>query len=166
MTKLYNRRYFTDISTNIFQIAKREQESLSIIMLDIDKFKNINDTFGHRTGDSVLIKLSKLLQKALRTSDVICRYGGEEFVVLLPQTDLDGSAVVAEEIRKKVEQTVLKIEKNSIKFTISLGVSEVNFEKEHSIEQTLNRADDAMYASKNSGRNRVSQKESVSNSKA
>jgi len=166
MTKLYNRRYFTDISTNIFQIAKREQESLSIIMLDIDKFKNINDTFGHRTGDSVLIKLSKLLQKALRTSDVICRYGGEEFVVLLPQTDLDGSAVVAEEIRKKVEQTVLKIEKNSIKFTISLGVSEVNFEKEHSIEQTLNRADDAMYASKNSGRNRVSQKESVSNSKS
>ncbi|MBU1217435.1 diguanylate cyclase [bacterium] len=158
MTKLYNRRYFTDISLNFCKISQREKKPLSIIMLDIDKFKNINDTYGHTVGDLVLINLAELLQKSLRKSDIICRHGGEEFVVLLPETDLQGAAVVAEEIRKSVEKAIVQIEKNTIKFTISLGVSEINFEQEQSIEQALNRADEAMYESKNSGRNRVSQK--------
>lgn len=158
MTKLYNRRYFTDISLNFCKISQREKKSLSIIMLDIDKFKNINDTYGHTVGDLVLISLAELLQKSLRKSDIICRHGGEEFVVLLPETDLQGAAVVAEEIRKAVEKASVQIENNTIKFTISLGVSEINFEKEQTIEEALNRADDAMYESKNSGRNRVSQK--------
>jgi len=155
LTKLYNRRYFSDISANIFNLLKRDQKPLSIIMLDIDKFKKINDIYGHKVGDLVLVKLSELLTKSLRISDIICRYGGEEFVVLLPQIDLQGAAIVAENIRKIVEIFSVEVKQSTIKFTISLGVSEVNFEIEQSVEQPINRADDAMYAAKNSGGNRV-----------
>lgn len=160
LTKLYNRRYFGDISANIFNILKRDQKPLSIIMLDIDKFKKINDTYGHKVGDLVLVKLSELLKKSLRTSDIICRYGGEEFVVLLPKTDLQGATIVAENIRKTVELSIIEVDNNTLKFTISLGVSEVNFEKEQSVEQPINRADDAMYIAKNSGRNKVAKQDS------
>ena len=160
LTKLYNRRYFSDISANIFNILKRDHKPLSIIMLDIDKFKKINDTYGHKVGDLVLVKLSELLKNSLRTSDIICRYGGEEFVVLLPKTDLQGAAIVAENIRKTVEASIIAVDNNTLKFTISLGVSEVSFEKEQSVEQPINRADDAMYVAKNSGRNRVVKEDS------
>jgi c-di-GMP phosphodiesterase len=156
MTKLYNRRSFNDISESIFKISKRNKSPLSIIMIDIDKFKNVNDTYGHKTGDSVIIKLAEFLNSSNRKSDIVCRYGGEEFVILLPQTGIEGSIIVAENIRKQVENIVVKSDKNQmLNFTISLGVSEVNFRQESNIESALNRADEALYIAKNNGRNQV-----------
>ncbi len=157
LTHLYNRRYFMDSSTNIFNLALRYKKPLSIIMLDIDKFKNINDTYGHQTGDSVLVELANLLQESRRNSDIICRYGGEEFVILLPETDQNNGMSLAEEIRKKIEACAITLENDQIiKFTVSLGVSEIDYTNDTTIEPTLNRADKALYIAKNAGRNKVS----------
>ena len=91
LTGLYNRRYFTEVSKHILDLAKRENKPLSVVMIDIDNFKNINDTYGHQVGDKALVSLSKRLMKCQRKSDIICRYGGEEFVILFPNTSLDGA---------------------------------------------------------------------------
>ncbi len=156
MTKLYNRRYFTKTAEHIFEISKRDNKPLSNIMLDIDKFKNVNDTYGHKVGDEVIIAFANTLMKDQRKSDVSCRYGGEEFVILLPNTSLEGASIVAQKIREDIETLVLKLISNEdLKFTISLGVSIVNIEKEKNIELALKRADDALYEAKESGRNRV-----------
>jgi diguanylate cyclase (GGDEF)-like protein len=124
-------------------------------MLDIDKFKNINDTYGHSIGDIVLVELSNILQKSLRKSDLICRYGGEEFVALLPDTNTENAMLVAEEIRKTIEEHKMVQDAQTIKCTVSLGVSEINISKDKTIEQVLNRADKALYKAKDAGRNRV-----------
>jgi len=156
MTKLYNRRYFSKISEHVIDLAKRDKTLASVIMLDIDKFKNINDTYGHNIGDEVIINLSVQLQELTRDSDVICRYGGEEFVILLPDTGSEGALVIAEKIREKVELLSLNIDKvKNLKYTISIGVSEVNISKDLNIEESLNRADEALYRAKQDGRNRV-----------
>ncbi len=155
MTHLYNRRYLTKISTHILDLAKREKKELSLIMIDIDKFKNINDTYGHSIGDDVIIKFSDILQQNQRKSDIACRYGGEEFVLLLPETNIDGAKKVAEILRNKVEQNIITLESNeSLKFTISLGLSNILTHKEINIETALNRADEALYEAKTNGRNR------------
>jgi len=156
LTRLYNRRYFTDMSNNLFKLSKRNNTALSCIMLDIDKFKNINDTYGHPIGDQVLIELSTILQGSLRKSDFICRFGGEEFVALLPDTNTQNALSVAEEIRKKIEDyTISLCDGQIIKCTVSLGVSEINTSEDKTIEQVLNRVDEALYKAKNAGRNRV-----------
>ena len=156
MTKLYNRRYFTKISEHTLDLAKREKHNLSIIMLDIDKFKNINDTYGHKIGDDVIITLSNKLIEYQRKSDIICRYGGEEFVILLPNTSIDGAKIVAQNIKKDVEAIVLNLEENKeVKFTVSLGVSSIDIKNETNIEASLKRADDALYEAKEGGRNKV-----------
>jgi len=155
MTKLYNRRYFSEISEYIITSAKRDNTKTSIIMLDIDKFKNINDTYGHKIGDEVIVFLSNKLQELTRDSDIVCRYGGEEFVILLPKTSLDEAVIIAKRIREEIESISLYIQNNQeIKYTVSLGVSKVETE-DTNIEITLKRADDALYEAKNSGRNRV-----------
>ncbi|MDY0116733.1 MAG: diguanylate cyclase [Sulfurimonadaceae bacterium] len=156
MTKLYNRRYFTEISEKILYLAKREKKEVSIIILDIDKFKNVNDTYGHLFGDEVLIFLSRALVEHQRKSDIVCRYGGEEFVVLLPNTSLQNATLIAEKIRIFIESLRITLPSNdTFKFTVSLGVAEVDIQNEESVEYALNRADKALYRAKNSGRNRV-----------
>lgn len=156
LTKLYNRRYFSQISEYIMDLAKREKQNLSIIILDIDKFKNVNDTYGHQVGDETIVKLADILRICQRKSDIICRYGGDEFVMLLPNTPIDGASTVANNIRKTVEQnTILLDNKEELKFTVSIGVSQVNFDSENSIESTLKRADKALYETKEKGRNMV-----------
>ena len=156
MTTLYNRRYFAEISKSIVALSKRKKENLSIIMIDIDKFKNVNDTYGHQFGDDVIISLSRILIESQRKSDIICRYGGEEFIILLPYTALDATAVVAEKIRILVESSRMTLPSNErFKFTISLGVAQVDIEKETNINDALKRADDGLYQAKNSGRNNV-----------
>jgi len=156
MTKLYNRRYFSEISMELFELAKRENRPLSLIMLDIDKFKTINDTYGHKVGDEAIIALGNLLRKAKRKSDVACRLGGEEFVLLLPNTAYKDAKKVAEKIRKRVEKSKIPYDEGkTLSFTVSLGVAEVDFEHEDQIESALKRADDALYEAKKSGRNRV-----------
>ena len=156
MTKLYNRRYFSEIAKNILEIDRRNECELSLLMLDIDKFKNVNDTYGHAIGDEVIIFVADILKKYQRKSDVICRYGGEEFVILLPLTSLNNALLVAEKIRKCIEESAVKIGKiESLKMTVSIGVSQVDVLNELNIEATLGRADEALYEAKNLGRNRV-----------
>ncbi len=156
LTKLYNRRFFIDSSKTVLELAKRERTPLSLMMIDIDKFKNVNDTYGHQVGDEVLKLLAKIMKSRQRKSDMSCRYGGEEFVVLLPNTSIEEAESVAEELRESVEQSHFELSmKESVKFTISIGLSTVQLENEGSIEKVLKRADDALYEAKESGRNRV-----------
>jgi diguanylate cyclase (GGDEF)-like protein len=156
MTKLYNRRYFTEISTNLFKVSRREHKELSVIMLDIDKFKRVNDTFGHQVGDSVIILLADILTEQKRKSDIACRYGGEEFVLLLPNADLEGSRKLAEKIRETVQANILPLPSGeSLQFTVSLGIAQVDLKNEKNLEAALSRADEGLYAAKDSGRNRV-----------
>jgi diguanylate cyclase (GGDEF)-like protein len=156
LTHLYNRRYFTDASSTLFNLSLRDKEPLSLIMIDIDKFKTINDTFGHTVGDHVLVRLAHMLQESHRKSDFACRYGGEEFVILLPETDLKSALSVGEEFREKIESCTISLENHqTVTFTVSLGVSQIDYSKDTSIENILNRADKALYIAKNGGRNRV-----------
>ncbi len=155
MTKLYNRRYFAEISKHVVSLSKREKTITTIIMIDIDKFKNINDTYGHEVGDKVIIYLSKKLKELTRESDVVCRYGGEEFVILLPETSTEGATIIANKIREEIQSLYLIVEKNQkIKYTISLGISQVKI-YDKNIESALRRSDDALYKAKNNGRNQV-----------
>ncbi len=160
MTKLYNRRYFTSMSEHTLDLSRRENQNISTIMLDIDKFKNVNDTYGHKVGDDVIITLANVLLTHQRKSDIVCRYGGEEFVILLPNTSLEGAEVLAEKIRKEIEDLCIELDSNEkLKFTVSLGVSQINIETETTIESALKRADDALYDAKTSGRNKVCSKQ-------
>jgi len=156
LTNLYNRRYFAKITRHILALAKREKETLSLIMLDIDNFKQINDTYGHQTGDSVLVNLADTIMVHLRKSDFACRFGGEEFVVLLPNTPIDDARLAAEKLRKAIEENAVKsADGQTIHYTVSLGVSLVEIEKESNAEPALKRADDALYLAKKAGKNRV-----------
>lgn len=156
MTGLYNRRYFMDVSSNILSLAKRDGSELSIIMLDIDKFKNINDTYGHHIGDLVIIALSDILKQNIRTSDIICRFGGEEFIILVPETGIDDAYNIAEKIRKLIQTYELKIQDNTIlKFTASFGIGSIDTIYDTNIENSIKKADKALYRAKHSGRNTV-----------
>ena len=156
MTKLCNRRCFKQTSKAILELARRDESDLSLIMIDIDKFKDVNDTYGHSVGDEVLISFSQVLMKMTRKSDLLCRFGGEEFLVLLPETTLEGAAVIAEKIRKEVEVSAVKCETcTEVHYTVSLGVSQLEFKDEATVEEGIKRADSALYEAKESGRNRV-----------
>lgn len=156
MTHLYNRRYIRKVSKIILDLAQRNEINSSVLMLDIDKFKSINDTFGHDIGDDVIISLASILKEESRKSDVLSRWGGEEFVILLPDTNIDGAFIIAEKIRKVIQELVIKIEdEQELKFTVSIGVSQIDKESDISIENSIHRADKALYKAKNSGRNRV-----------
>jgi diguanylate cyclase (GGDEF)-like protein len=155
LTGLYNRRYFNTVAQDIIHISKRQNKPVSVIMLDIDKFKNINDTYGHSVGDEVIKTLSNILVETTRKSDIVSRFGGEEFAILLPFTNKDGAFKIAQKIRQTVENKKINIENNKLlQFTISLGV-DIMDESEQSIEKALNRADEALYIAKETGRNKV-----------
>ena len=124
-------------------------------MLDIDKFKNINDTYGHSVGDDVIKILSNLLMETARESDTVSRFGGEEFALLLPFTDKNAAFKIAEKLRTTVENKKINIgDDRTIQFTISLGVDFI-LNTDENISQSLNRADGALYIAKESGRNKV-----------
>jgi diguanylate cyclase (GGDEF)-like protein len=151
LTGAYNRRYFFDVAKQCIELAKREKHSISIVMIDIDKFKKINDSFGHDTGDNVIKCLVDEVSGIIRASDVFSRFGGEEFILLFPNTELHGALITSEKIRKTIANCS-KIDK--ISFTISLGVSEYN-ESENDINDVIKRADKALYNAKRNGRNRI-----------
>jgi len=156
MTKLYNRRYFSKISEYTVNLAKRDEKDISIVILDIDDFKHINDTYGHHIGDEVIISLANILLKNKRKSDIVCRYGGEEFVLLLPNTSFEGAKIVAQKLQQDTEQFVLELADNfKINFTISLGVAYVDITQPRAIEVAIKYADEALYRAKNSGKNKV-----------
>lgn len=154
LTNIYNRRYFFDMSENLISIAKREQKKVSLIMLDIDYFKKINDTYGHQIGDFILIQLVKEIKSALRESDIFARIGGEEFTILLSDTSLEGASIIAEKIRLIIEEKTFEYNNTSINITISIGISELNKEN-ISIADLYKESDKKLYEAKRSGRNRV-----------
>ncbi len=156
MTQSYNRRYFEEISKKMLSLSIRNKQDLSLIILDIDKFKNINDTCGHSVGDDVIILLSNILNESLRKSDISARFGGEEFVILFNDSDLDNTYKLANKIRKKIENLTVNIQNKTIKFTVSIGVAQFNDKKDKKgLEETIRRADEALYYAKEHGRNLV-----------
>jgi len=155
LTSLYNRRHFSKVGEDEVQRACRYGRSLSAIMLDIDHFKRVNDTFGHKVGDQILQGVAASCRKTLRGVDVLGRYGGDEFVILLPENDRAAAVQVAERLRKKIAHIQLNTDKGTAKVTASLGVATVDCDKP-SLETLLNQADNALYIAKKRGRNRVS----------
>jgi len=155
LTGLYNRRYFNEISKSFMRIAWREKRFSAIISLDIDNFKRINDTYGHDVGDIVIKKLADIMRETVRKSDIISRFGGEEFIILLPFTDLQGAYKTAEKLRKNVQNNKLRLEDGTIlQFSVSIGVDAI-LESDNSIEEALKRADNALYEAKRTGKNKV-----------
>lgn len=154
LTNIYNRRYFFEMSRNIISIASREEKKVSLLMLDIDYFKKINDHYGHQAGDFILVNLTKDIEKLMRKSDVFARIGGEEFAILLNDSSLEGAKVIAEKIRIMIENKIFLYDSISIHITFSIGMSELN--KENTlIENLYKQADKQLYVAKESGRNRV-----------
>ncbi len=150
LTNCYNRRAFFERFESEWSKARRHNLSLSCIMVDADHFKNVNDTYGHATGDEVLKGISGLLLGSTRKGDTVCRYGGEEFCVLLPHTDINSAWIVAEKYRKQIEA----IRPANLSITTSLGISSIDLGAE-SPQEMLDQADKALYEAKNNGRNRV-----------
>ncbi|MES0327263.1 MAG: GGDEF domain-containing protein [Gammaproteobacteria bacterium] len=153
LTALYNRHYFTSELVNQINIWKRYQRPLSILILDIDFFKKVNDSYGHLAGDYVLQVLAKICQAAVRDIDTVARIGGEEFAILLPSTAVNGAMRTAERIRKETEAFSFKYEDVRFRVTVSLGVAELTDES-WSITEFMKAADEMLYKAKNSGRNR------------
>lgn len=157
LTGLHNKMSFLKLADSELYRVKRYGGEMSLVMIDIDFFKKINDTYGHICGDEILRALTILIRKNLRATDIFARYGGEEFCVLLPETSLDNAEKFSENIRKIVEENIFYFNKTDIKLTISLGVTYYNKEMENiSFEELLDMSDKALYKSKKSGRNKVS----------
>ncbi|MBM3269658.1 MAG: diguanylate cyclase [Candidatus Sericytochromatia bacterium] len=152
LTGLYNRRYFQEELARDFAAARRHRRDLSVLMVDIDHFKSFNDTYGHHVGDAVLVAVSQVLMGAVRLADAVARYGGEEFIINLPDTDLKGAIVVAERIRKGVQE--LKFEEGIRPITVSVGVASIQAQDER-IAELIERADQALFSAKAKGRDRV-----------
>ena len=155
LTKVQNRRYWEEQLKQEIHRAQRYQHSLSLILFDLDKFKDLNDKYGHLGGDFVLVELASFIGSLLRDSDLLGRYGGEEFGIILPDTGLDGAEEVAERICRAVADYPMLFNQQTIRATLSIGVAE--FEpKQHFLHDDLIRcADMALYNAKRSGRNRV-----------
>jgi two-component system cell cycle response regulator len=155
LTKVFNKKYFTDYLEKEFAFAARHGGPLALIFLDIDHFKKINDGHGHPAGDFVLSELSQLMAELLRTEDVLARFGGEEFTVLCRGSDLAGAKIVAERLRHTVEQRKFTFGGKDIPVTISLGIAAIPESGIHDHAAFLAAADKALYEAKRSGRNRV-----------
>lgn len=153
LTGLWNRRYFFEIGHNECKRTRRYKAKFGMLMIDIDHFKNINDTCGHAAGDAVLRTVSEVFRNSLRDVDIAARIGGEEFAVLMPNTDIEGAKIVAERLRNAVESSQVVYEGNALKITISVGISDCS--NVNSIDKMLKNADDALYEAKKSGRNCV-----------
>jgi diguanylate cyclase (GGDEF)-like protein len=155
LTKLYNRRYFFELLDLEFQRAQRYEAKLAFVMIDIDHFKNFNDSYGHLIGDRILYEVAQILRETLRVHDIVGRYGGEEFGLLMPETDLKGALVVAERYRKRVEDYMLLEEDMELRVTISLGVATYPHPRINTIDDLIRLADNALFEAKKNGRNRV-----------
>ena len=153
LTKIYNRRYFMELAEKEIDRSHRYKKPLSLIMIDIDYFKKVNDTFGHSVGDQVLNAFSTTIANKLRINDIFGRLGGEEFGVLLVETDLQTAVDVAQRFLVMISDLTLNIDQAQITFTVSAGVAQL--QKGEELNILLNRADQALYTAKNRGRNRV-----------
>ena len=155
LTGIYNRRHFFTLAEASFQQARRYHNPLSILMIDLDHFKNVNDTYGHAAGDQVLQAFAGHLMKTMRTADICGRYGGEEFVILMPETSCGSAALSADRIREWISEHPIIVDHHHINLTVSIGVAELDIAIDHQVDTLINRADEALYNAKRQGRNIV-----------
>jgi diguanylate cyclase (GGDEF)-like protein len=159
LSGLYNHRFFHELLTGEIEAAERYRHPVSVIMLDVDNFKTINDTHGHQIGDAVLRTVGQYLLRTSRASDIPARYGGDEFVILLRDTTIDGAKIRAKAICSEIATTPIQFDGISVDITVSVGVAGYHQRAPVSKNQLINLADKAMYQSKRDGRNRVSVQE-------
>ena len=155
LTGLFNRRYFFELAEEAYHKISLTRPNLSVILIDVDNFKSINDLYGHRVGDEVLVKLANIMQAGVRKFDIVARYGGEEFVILLPDTSKKQAREIAERLRSSVVAQPICVKEFEIRLGISVGVAFFEKHNEMDIETLVNRADISMYEAKQAGGNRV-----------
>jgi diguanylate cyclase (GGDEF)-like protein len=154
LTQAFNRKHWEECLAKEFSRARRYKHDLALLMLDLDHFKLLNDTFGHQGGDLVLIETAKKIDKLLRMGDLFGRYGGEEFAVILPNADLEGAEEVAERIRQSIAKNTIDYNQKTISVTASIGVAIID-SNDTRYEDLISNADLALYQAKAAGRNRV-----------
>jgi diguanylate cyclase (GGDEF)-like protein len=155
LTNLYNRRHFHSAADLEFERANRYNNKLAVIMVDIDHFKSINDAHGHDVGDLVLVSVAENIRNTMRRYDIPCRYGGEEFVILLPETALTDAEIIGQRLREIIESTVIETCKGKIAVTVSVGIAATSEGDLDKVNVWIKRADQALYKAKQSGRNQV-----------
>ncbi|GAA5217131.1 GGDEF domain-containing protein [Corallincola platygyrae] len=152
LTGLFNRRFFYEQATSVISQANRQDYNLSLMICDLDLFKQVNDSHGHMAGDKVIVAFADLLNASKRQEDILARFGGEEFVLLLPNTTLEGAKRLAERFREAAENSEVIYEGKPIRITASFGVTICN---PPSVDNSIRQADEALYKAKALGRNRV-----------
>ncbi len=155
LTALYNRRHFFEQAAREFPRARRYARSLAAVMLDLDRFKRVNDTYGHAVGDQVLQSVARICRRELRQIDLLARYGGEEFVALLPESELAEAGQVAQRLCDRIAAATFDTNAGPVQLTVSLGVAALDEDCDH-LEELVKRADQALYTAKQAGRNRAS----------
>jgi diguanylate cyclase (GGDEF)-like protein len=151
LTRLANRRFFIEFLEKAMAFAKRHGQALCVIMADLDNFKSINDTYGHQAGDQVLAAFGQVMQASIRQEDLAARFGGEEFILMLPGTPLENATILAERLRESLEN--LSFAPLKTRVTASFGIAQ--YQPDDTFETLVKRADEALYAAKAAGRNRV-----------
>jgi len=154
LTGIKNRRAFFEFALSIHGLAKRSKNHYSVIMIDIDHFKEVNDSHGHMTGDRVIIELANTIEKVIRSTDIAGRIGGDEFAMLLPDTSSENVAPLAERLRTLFSEVPISVGDEALNFTVSLGVAEYR-DSDTGVEDVISRADVALYEAKEQGRNSV-----------
>jgi diguanylate cyclase (GGDEF)-like protein len=156
LTMLGNRAALDSAIGRELPLAQRHHQDLSILMIDVDHFKSINDSYGHDKGDQVLREIAKIIQHVCRETDMFFRYGGEEFLVILRNTNTQGAGIIGERLRQQIASTAINIkEGGAIRPTVSIGISSLHHEHKEKVQDLLKRADVALYKAKSSGRNCV-----------
>jgi diguanylate cyclase (GGDEF)-like protein len=155
LTQAHNRRFLLDALEREVSRARRRQSSVSVLMMDIDRFKAVNDTWGHLAGDAVLVEFVKRAGSILQGGETLARFGGEEFALLLPDTSLSEAAQIAENIRAAVSLAPVRFEAQEIPLTVSIGVAELTACRVTTVSALLEAADQMLYLAKSSGRNQV-----------
>ncbi len=156
LTHVYNRRYFQHRLMDEFERGRRYDREFCCVIIDVDHFKDVNDTYGHPVGDDVLRHVAAILRRNIRAADVLCRYGGDEFGLVLPETNFPGAFVTAERVRRIVEKTVFNKSDNPISITLSVGISSLIEGGALGMDELVTQADVALYQAKRGGRNQIS----------
>ena len=155
LTKLYNRRHIMKIANKIMESSKLEKKEMGIIMMDIDYFKKINDSYGHHVGDIVLVGIAEILKNSVFSKEYVGRVGGEEFLIISQNSNIDKLYQTAEEIKENINQEVFEVEGFKFRVTSSYGIYSCMVEDDIKLDELLKKADKALYASKENGRNKV-----------
>jgi len=157
LTGLYNFRHFKSVLNQEMERTRRTNQATALVMIDLDFFKTVNDLWGHEVGNQALISTAQVLNRVTRQLDTPCRYGGEEFAIILPSSDLITATQVAERVREAIESTPIWVEEQDIGLTASLGVALYSVGQADTPEQFIARADACLYQAKDEGRNKVAQ---------